>query len=78
MDSATEIRDIAHAEEHLQAWIEALPAHFDLRCVLRQLEHSLLLRALRTADGVQAAAARTLSISRSDMAYKVRKFNLDV
>jgi two-component system NtrC family response regulator len=41
------------------------------------VERGLIKRALGAAQGVQAEAARHLGISRSDMAYKVRKYGLE-
>lgn len=63
-------------DEQLHGLIEMLPASVDLRDVLHHLERQLIIRALRIASGVQAEAARMLGISRSDMAYKLKKFNL--
>jgi DNA-binding NtrC family response regulator len=57
-------------------WLEAMPERIDLRATIESMERSLLVRALRSAEGVQAEAARTLGISRSDMAYKLKKHGL--
>ena len=62
--------------EALKSWIDSLPAKLDLRATVESVEHEMLVRALRAAGGVQAEAARNLGISRSDMAYKVRKYGL--
>ena len=53
-----------------------LPQHLDLRDVLMRLERNLIVRALGSSGGVQAEAARRLSLSRSDLGYKVTKYAL--
>ncbi|HVJ07301.1 MAG TPA: sigma-54 dependent transcriptional regulator [Acidisarcina sp.] len=53
-----------------------LPEHLDLREVLSQIEIALIERALSATGGVQAEAARRLSLSRSDLGYKVAKYAL--
>jgi transcriptional regulator with GAF, ATPase, and Fis domain len=53
-----------------------LPEQLDLRDVLTRLERSLLERALDSAGGVQAEAARRLNVSRSDLGYKFSKYSL--
>ena len=65
------------AEDHLQEWINALPAHVKLRSTLEQIERELIVRALHAAHGVQAEAARTLALTRSDVAYKIKKYELE-
>ncbi len=55
---------------------DTLPEDMDLRTFLEQTEARLLARALEENGGRQAAAARQLGISRSDMAYKVRRHGL--
>jgi DNA-binding NtrC family response regulator len=52
------------------------PQHLDLRDALAQLELKLIARALESSGGVQAEAARRLSLSRSDLGYKVSKYAL--
>lgn len=54
-----------------------LPQHLDLRDTLARLERSLIVRALNSAGGVQAEAARSLELSRSDLGYKVTKYALN-
>ena len=51
-----------------------LAEHLDLRDVLSRLEKALMERALGSAGGVQAEAARRLNISRSDLGYKMSKY----
>jgi two-component system NtrC family response regulator len=53
-----------------------LPEVINLPDVLENLEKRLIQKALLRADGVQAEAARNLGLSRSDIAYKIKKYNL--
>jgi len=53
------------------------PASVDLRRTMDEVEKGLVARALESAGGVQAEAARHLGISRSDIAYKIRKHGLE-
>ena len=62
------------AEESIQT--ENLPDAINLPQVLENLEKHLIQKALIKAGGVQAEAARNLGISRSDLAYKIKKYNL--
>lgn len=48
----------------------------DLRSILENVERELIIGALASSGGAQAEAARRLGISRSDLAYKVNKYNL--
>jgi DNA-binding NtrC family response regulator len=50
----------------------------DLRSYLEETERQLILHALKNANHVQAEAARRLGLSRSDLAYKVRKHNIRI
>jgi transcriptional regulator with GAF, ATPase, and Fis domain len=52
-----------------------LPEQLDLRETLAKLERSLIERAIDSSGGVQAEAARRLSLSRSDLGYKVAKYS---
>lgn len=56
--------------------IENLPETIELTKVLEKIEKELIQKALINADGIQAEAARNLGISRSDIAYKIKKYNL--
>jgi len=56
--------------------LENLPQTIDLPKTLEQIEKDLIQKALLNADGVQAEAARNLAISRSDIAYKIKKYRL--
>jgi DNA-binding NtrC family response regulator len=60
-----------HAE-----WIEGLPSSFDLRALLSTLEKTLIERTLQATRGAQAEAARRLGLSRSDLSYKLLKYEL--
>jgi DNA-binding NtrC family response regulator len=57
-------------------WIADLPERIDMPKTLEGFEKSLIQRALLVSNGVQAEAARKLGISRSDVAYKMRKYGL--
>ena len=57
-------------------WISALPDSISLRTLLEEVEKSLILRALNSAGGVQAEAARRLQLSRSDLSYKLSRLNM--
>jgi DNA-binding NtrC family response regulator len=63
------------SEEDLR-WIASLPAAVNLRNLLEEVEKGLILRALKSSSGVQAEAARRLEVSRSDLAYKLAKYDL--
>jgi len=58
------------------AWIEALPPSFDLRDLLSTVEKTLIERTLQSTGGAQAEAARRLGLSRSDLSYKLLKYQL--
>ena len=58
------------------AWIEALPETVPLRKILEDVEKELIVRALDASGAVQAEAARRLHLSRSDLAYKLAKFEI--
>jgi len=57
-------------------WIDDLPESIELSTTIEQIESSLIQRAMLLANGVQAEAARKLGISRSDIAYKIRKYGI--
>lgn len=57
-------------------WIEALPPSFDLRNFLSTVEKTLIERTLQSTRGAQAEAARRLGLSRSDLSYKLLKYEL--
>jgi transcriptional regulator with GAF, ATPase, and Fis domain len=53
-----------------------MPQAFDLRVFLSELEKALVLRVLGATSGAQAEAARRLSLSRSDLSYKLGKYGV--
>ena len=57
-------------------WIEALPPSFNLRGLLATVEKSLIEKTLQSTGGAQAEAARRLGLSRSDLSYKLLKYEL--
>ncbi len=65
------------AGEPREAWVASLPESLDLRSTLESVEAELIVRALAVADGVQAEAARRLGLSRSDLAYKLKKYAIE-
>ena len=58
------------------SWIKALPPKFDLRNLLSTVEKAVLERTLQSTGGAQAEAARRLGLSRSDLSYKLLKYEL--
>jgi DNA-binding NtrC family response regulator len=56
--------------------ISGLPLSIDMRNYLEEIEQKLILRALENSGGVQAEAARKLNVSRSDLAYKLKKYEI--
>ncbi len=65
-----------HADPLRLGWIEALPPSFDMRSFLASVEKSLIERTLQATRGAQAEAARRLGLSRSDLSYKLLKYEL--
>ncbi len=61
-----------------EAWSNALPETQGLRETLEQIERKMIVDALETAQGVQAEAGRILGISRSDLGYKLKKYQIEV
>lgn len=57
-------------------WINRLPEAIDMPAAIEAIESEMIKRALLNSEGVQAEAARRLGISRSDIAYKIRKYRL--
>ena len=58
------------------SWIEGLPSSFDLRGLLSAVEKTVIERTLQATRGAQAEAARRLGLSRSDLSYKLLKYEL--
>jgi transcriptional regulator with GAF, ATPase, and Fis domain len=63
-------------EARRQEWMSALPPSIELRATVEEVERLLIERALKAAGGVQAEAARGLGLTRSDIAYKIRKYGI--
>jgi DNA-binding NtrC family response regulator len=57
-------------------WIASLPESFDLRSLQADVEREIVKRALAASAGVAAQAARKLGLSRSDLAYKLRRLGI--
>jgi DNA-binding NtrC family response regulator len=53
-----------------------IPERVNLREFMENLEKGLILRTLKSSGGVQAEAARRLHLSRSDLAYKLTKYEI--
>ncbi|MBP6212951.1 MAG: sigma-54-dependent Fis family transcriptional regulator [Pyrinomonadaceae bacterium] len=53
-----------------------LPSDVALPDYLDSIESQLIVKALQESNGIQAEAARRLRISRSDIAYKIKKHSL--
>jgi DNA-binding NtrC family response regulator len=68
---------LAGGGEGLLHLVSTLPPRLDLRQVLTVVERSLVTRALASSGGVAAEAARRLGVSRSDLAYKLKRLSLD-
>ena len=64
-----------HAGSNM-GWMEGLPPSFDLRNLLSTVEKTLIERTLQSTHGAQAEAARRLGLSRSDLSYKLLKYEL--
>ena len=61
---------------HHLSWVNSMPESVHLREFLEEIEKGLILRALKSSEGVQAEAARRLQLSRSDLAYKLDKYEI--
>ena len=55
-----------------------LPDVDDLRSFLAEAEKTLIVRTLKATNGAQAEAARRLGLSRSDLGYKITKYEIRV
>ena len=58
------------------SWIASMPEAVNLREFLEEVEKGLILRALKSSVNVQAEAARRLQLSRSDLGYKLAKYQI--
>lgn len=65
-----------HGDPMSLGWIEALPPSLDMRGFLAAVEKSLIEKTLQATRGAQAEAARRLGLSRSDLSYKLLKYEL--
>jgi two-component system, NtrC family, response regulator HydG len=70
------LKDGASVNGGSVSWIDAMPEAVNLRELLEEVEKSLILRALKSSAGVRAEAARRLQLSRSDLAYKLTKYEI--
>ena len=59
-----------------EEWVASLPESFDLRDLETDIERVIVRRALAASSGVAAQAARKLGLSRSDLAYKLRRLGI--
>jgi DNA-binding NtrC family response regulator len=69
-------KDIEEKDGEQFSWMETMPESINLRQFLEEIEKGLITRALSLSASVQAEAARKLQLSRSDLAYKLTKFNI--
>jgi two-component system NtrC family response regulator len=53
-----------------------LPAGLTITEAVEDLERRMIQRALAAADGVQAHAAESLGITKSNLAYKMKKYGI--
>ena len=58
------------------ALLENIPAGFDLRQYLETLEQRLIVRAMESAGGTVAQAARVLGLRRTTLVEKLRKYSM--
>jgi sigma-54 specific flagellar transcriptional regulator A len=58
------------------ALLENIPAGFDLRHYLESLEQRLIARAMESAGGTVAQAARVLGLRRTTLVEKLRKYSM--
>lgn len=70
------IRRNGHGDPMSLSWVEGLPPSFDMRSFLAAVEKTLIERTLQATRGAQAEAARRLGLSRSDLSYKLLKYEL--
>jgi sigma-54 specific flagellar transcriptional regulator A len=64
------------APEFVDAILSGIPDGFDLRNYLETLERQLIERALQSASGTVAQAARMLGLRRTTLVEKLRKYSL--
>jgi sigma-54 specific flagellar transcriptional regulator A len=73
--AATEAEELACIEpQFADAMLAEIPAGFDLRQYLEALEQRLIARAMQSAGGTVAQAARVLGLRRTTLVEKLRKY----
>jgi DNA-binding NtrC family response regulator len=67
-------------EMHPQAQKEQvfLPFGMTLQSGLKEYERQILIEALKSANGIQAEAARNLGLSRSNLNYRINRLGISV
>jgi len=73
-DLPKSFRDTVHDDLYL----ESIPADAKLQDTLVMIEKTMILRALKKTNYVQARAAELLGIGKSGLNQKIKKYNLDV
>jgi sigma-54 dependent transcriptional regulator, flagellar regulatory protein len=68
--------DAAIEPQFADALLHAIPAGFDLRQYLETLEQRLIVRAMESAGGTVAQAARVLGLRRTTLVEKLRKYSM--
>jgi sigma-54 specific flagellar transcriptional regulator A len=62
--------------QRADALLDGIPGDFDLRNYLESLEQRLIVRAMQSAEGTVARAARLLGLRRTTLVEKLRKYSL--
>src|SRR5579883_307598 len=71
------VSDLANTKSTLQFFNGAtLPEELHLRSALASLERAIIEQMLMRTGGVKSEAARRLGLSKSDLSYKLAKYNL--
>ena len=55
----------------------SLPLGMTINEAVEDLERRMIVRALAEADGVAAHAAQALGLTKSNLAYKIKKYGLN-
>jgi sigma-54 specific flagellar transcriptional regulator A len=66
--------DAAMEPQFADALLAEIPVGFDLREYLESLEQRLIVRAMESAGGTVAQAARVLGLRRTTLVEKLRKY----
>lgn len=70
-------QNVAEDESDLPQLVGAvLPEEFPLRSALASWERQIIAQMLSKTNGAKAEAARRLGLSKSDLSYKISKYNL--